>query len=76
MTTPDSTATDDAELRNAPAEGTGGLIVIVYSPMQSGCHRQLLGRACRAEEARTRFLRARGSRQTWAAERDSRLPRW
>jgi hypothetical protein len=26
MTTPDSTATDDAELRNAPAEGTGGLI--------------------------------------------------
>jgi hypothetical protein len=26
MTTPDPTATDDAELRNAPAEGTGGLI--------------------------------------------------
>jgi len=52
MTTPDSTATDDAELRNAPAEGTGGLIVIVYSPMQSGCHRQLLGRACRGHGRR------------------------
>jgi len=26
MTTPDSTATDDVELRGAPAEGTGGLI--------------------------------------------------